>query len=154
MRWVVELDDVIRARHIENDNMQVAFALSNMTGRAKVWALRLKLHDPHVFGSLDTLKSRLKETFEPPRAMARSRSKHFRLKQGKRDVRGFAQHLLYFASSATEHPVDEYTLIDVFMNGLVDGPVNMLHKAIPYAVQEDFSLRQSQATKSTYLPVR
>ena len=57
LRWIVELDDAIRARHIEDDDMQVAFVLSNLTGRAKVWALGLKLHDPHVFGSLNTLKS-------------------------------------------------------------------------------------------------
>uniref|UniRef100_A0AAV1UTM2 Uncharacterized protein n=1 Tax=Peronospora matthiolae TaxID=2874970 RepID=A0AAV1UTM2_9STRA len=36
--WFVELDDAIRARHIEGDEMQVTFALSNLTGRAKTWA--------------------------------------------------------------------------------------------------------------------
>uniref|UniRef100_A0AAV1UTQ6 Uncharacterized protein n=1 Tax=Peronospora matthiolae TaxID=2874970 RepID=A0AAV1UTQ6_9STRA len=35
LRWFVELDDAIRARHIEGDEMQVTFALSNLTGRAK-----------------------------------------------------------------------------------------------------------------------
>uniref|UniRef100_A0AAV1UQT9 DUF4939 domain-containing protein n=1 Tax=Peronospora matthiolae TaxID=2874970 RepID=A0AAV1UQT9_9STRA len=49
LRWFVELDDAIRARHIEDDEMQVTFALSNLTGRAKTWALGLKLHDPNVF---------------------------------------------------------------------------------------------------------
>ena len=78
-------------------------------------------------------------------------------------MHGFSQHLRYLASSVTEHPVDEYTLIDVFTNGLVDGPVktymfreefNALDKAIAYDVQEDVSLRQVQANKSTYRPVR
>ena len=77
-------------------------------------------------------------------------------------MHGFAQHLRYLASSVTEHPVDEYTLIDVFTNGLVDGTVRTymfreelctLDKAISYAAQEDFILRQSQANKSTYRPV-
>ena len=86
LRWIVELDDAITARHIEDDEMQVAFALSNLTGRAKAWVLGLKLHDTHVFGSLNVLKSRLKETFEPPRAEARSRSALLRRNQGKRDV--------------------------------------------------------------------
>uniref|UniRef100_A0AAV1TJY5 Uncharacterized protein n=1 Tax=Peronospora matthiolae TaxID=2874970 RepID=A0AAV1TJY5_9STRA len=35
LRWFVELDDAFRARHIEGDEMQVTFALSNLTGRAK-----------------------------------------------------------------------------------------------------------------------
>uniref|UniRef100_A0AAV1TQA5 Uncharacterized protein n=1 Tax=Peronospora matthiolae TaxID=2874970 RepID=A0AAV1TQA5_9STRA len=68
LRWSVELDDTIRARHIEGDEMQVTFALSHLTGRAKTKALGLKLHDPNVFESLEILKSRLKETFEPQRA--------------------------------------------------------------------------------------
>uniref|UniRef100_A0AAV1USB7 Retrotransposon gag domain-containing protein n=1 Tax=Peronospora matthiolae TaxID=2874970 RepID=A0AAV1USB7_9STRA len=42
--------------------------MSNLTGQAKTWALRLKLHNPNVFESSEILKSRLKETFEPPRA--------------------------------------------------------------------------------------
>uniref|UniRef100_A0AAV1VL08 Retrotransposon gag domain-containing protein n=1 Tax=Peronospora matthiolae TaxID=2874970 RepID=A0AAV1VL08_9STRA len=90
LRWFVELDDAIGARHIEGDEMQVTFALPNLTGRAKTWALGLKLHDPNVFESLEILKSRLKETFEPPRAEFRARSTLLRLKQGKREVHNYA----------------------------------------------------------------
>uniref|UniRef100_A0AAV1T342 Retrotransposon gag domain-containing protein n=2 Tax=Peronospora matthiolae TaxID=2874970 RepID=A0AAV1T342_9STRA len=61
LRWFVELDDAIRARHIEGDEMQVTFALSNLTGRAKTWALGLKLHDPNVFESLETFQDRLRD---------------------------------------------------------------------------------------------
>uniref|UniRef100_A0AAV1UJH6 Retrotransposon gag domain-containing protein n=1 Tax=Peronospora matthiolae TaxID=2874970 RepID=A0AAV1UJH6_9STRA len=99
------------SRHIEGDEMQVTFALSNFTGRANTWALELKLHDPNVFESSEILKSRLKETFEPPRAEFRARSALLRLKQGKRDVHAYAQHLRYLASRVTENPVDEHTLI-------------------------------------------
>uniref|UniRef100_A0AAV1VKW4 Retrotransposon gag domain-containing protein n=1 Tax=Peronospora matthiolae TaxID=2874970 RepID=A0AAV1VKW4_9STRA len=90
-------------------------------GRAKTCALGLKLHDPNVFKSLKILKSRFKETFEPPRAESRARSALLRLKQGKRDVHAYAQHLRYLTSSVTENPVDEHTLINVFIYGLVDG---------------------------------
>uniref|UniRef100_A0AAV1U3H9 Retrotransposon gag domain-containing protein n=1 Tax=Peronospora matthiolae TaxID=2874970 RepID=A0AAV1U3H9_9STRA len=127
LRWFVELDDAMRARHIEG----------------------LKLHDPSVFESLKILKSRLKETFEPPRAEFRARSALLRLTQGKRDVHAYAQHLRYLASSVTENPVDEHTLINVFIYGLVDGSVKThmfqddfytLERAIAYAEQEDVSL--------------
>uniref|UniRef100_A0AAV1VKX8 Retrotransposon gag domain-containing protein n=1 Tax=Peronospora matthiolae TaxID=2874970 RepID=A0AAV1VKX8_9STRA len=123
LRWFVELDDAIRARQIEGDEMQVTFALSNLTGRAKTWALGLKLHDPNVFESLEILKSRLKETFGSPRAEFRARSALLRLKQGKRDVHAYAQHLRYLASSVTENPVDDHTLINVFIYGLANRPV-------------------------------
>uniref|UniRef100_A0AAV1TY33 Retrotransposon gag domain-containing protein n=1 Tax=Peronospora matthiolae TaxID=2874970 RepID=A0AAV1TY33_9STRA len=152
-----------RARLIEGDEVQVTFALSNLTGRAKTRASGLKHHEPGVFESLKILKSRLKETFEPPRAESRAHSALLRLKKGKRDVHAYAQHLRYLASSVTESPVNEHTLINVFIYGLVDGPVktNMfredfytLEKAITYAEQEDFSLRQSQDDSSNYRPTR
>uniref|UniRef100_A0AAV1U447 Retrotransposon gag domain-containing protein n=1 Tax=Peronospora matthiolae TaxID=2874970 RepID=A0AAV1U447_9STRA len=132
LKWFVELDDAIRARHIEGDEMQVTFALSNLTGRAKTWALGLNLHDPNVFESLEILKPRLRETFEPPRTGFKARSPLLRLKQGKRDVHAYAQHLRYLASSVMEYPVDEHTLINVFIYGLVDGPVKT------YMFREDF----------------
>ena len=45
LRWFAELDDAIRASHIVDEQMQVAFAQLNLAGRAKIWALGLKLHD-------------------------------------------------------------------------------------------------------------
>uniref|UniRef100_A0AAV1U5Y1 Retrotransposon gag domain-containing protein n=1 Tax=Peronospora matthiolae TaxID=2874970 RepID=A0AAV1U5Y1_9STRA len=139
LRWFVELDDAIRARHIEGDGMQFAFAVLNLTVRAKTWALGLKLYDPNVFESLEVLKSRLKETFEPPRADLRARSALLRLKQGKRDVHDYAQHLRYLASSVTENPVDEHTLINVLIYSLVDGLVKtyMFRRGLPYAGKGD-----------------
>uniref|UniRef100_A0AAV1VAQ1 Retrotransposon gag domain-containing protein n=1 Tax=Peronospora matthiolae TaxID=2874970 RepID=A0AAV1VAQ1_9STRA len=163
LRWFVELDDATRARHIEGDETQVTFALTDLTGRAKTWALGLKRHGPNVFESLEILKSRLKDTFEPPRAKFRACSALLRLKQGKRDVHAYAQHLRYLVSSVTEYPVDEHMLINVFFYGLVDRPVktyvfredfHTLEKAIAYAEQEDFSQRQSQANSSNYRPTR
>uniref|UniRef100_A0AAV1UR48 Retrotransposon gag domain-containing protein n=1 Tax=Peronospora matthiolae TaxID=2874970 RepID=A0AAV1UR48_9STRA len=143
--------------------MQVTFALSNLTGRAKIWALGLKLYDPNVFESLEILKSRLKETFDPLRAEFRALSALLRLKEGKRDVHAYAQHLCYLESSVTENLVDEHTLINVFIYGHVDGPVKTYmfreafltqEKSIAYAEQEYFSLRQFQANSSNYRPTR
>ena len=57
LRWCVELNDAIRARHIIDGQMQVAFAQSNLAGRDKTWALGLKLHDPFVVGSLEDFKT-------------------------------------------------------------------------------------------------
>uniref|UniRef100_A0AAV1VH64 Retrotransposon gag domain-containing protein n=1 Tax=Peronospora matthiolae TaxID=2874970 RepID=A0AAV1VH64_9STRA len=133
------------------------------TGRAKNWASGLKLHDPNVFVSLEILKSRLEATLEPLRAECRARSALLRLKQGKRDVHAYAQYLCYLASIVTEDSVDEHILINVFIHGLVDGPVktymfreyfHTLEKAIACAEQEDFSLRQSQANSSNFCPTR
>uniref|UniRef100_A0AAV1UUL7 Retrotransposon gag domain-containing protein n=1 Tax=Peronospora matthiolae TaxID=2874970 RepID=A0AAV1UUL7_9STRA len=162
LRWFVELYDANWARHIEGDEMKVTFALSNLIRRAKTWALGLKLHDPNWFESLDIFKPRLKETLMPPRAEFRARSALLRLKQGKRGVHAYVQNLR-FTSSVTKNRVNGHTLINVFIYGLVDGPVktymfqedfHTLEKAIAYAEQEDFSLRQSQTNSSNYRPTR
>uniref|UniRef100_A0AAV1UIR4 CCHC-type domain-containing protein n=1 Tax=Peronospora matthiolae TaxID=2874970 RepID=A0AAV1UIR4_9STRA len=139
--------------------MQVAFAQSNLAGRAKTWALGLKLHDPYAFGSLEVFKSRLRQTFEPPRAEFRARTELLKLKQGKRDVHAYAQHIRHLTSCISSNPVDEHTLVSVFMQGLADGPVkthlfrlelDSLEQAISIAEQEDFSLRQARASSTSY----
>ena len=66
MIWFLEVDDAIKARHIDDKEMQVAFAKSNLSGRARTWALNLQLHDPNVFGSLAVFKT-AQQKFEPPR---------------------------------------------------------------------------------------
>uniref|UniRef100_A0AAV1V000 CCHC-type domain-containing protein n=1 Tax=Peronospora matthiolae TaxID=2874970 RepID=A0AAV1V000_9STRA len=159
LRWFVELDDAIRARRIDDGDMQVAFAQSNLAGRAKTWALGLKFHDPYAFGSLAVFKSRLRQTFEPPRAEFRARTELLKLKQGKRDVHAYAQHIRHLTSCVSSNPVDEHTLVSVFMQGLADGPVkthlfrlelDSLEQAISIAEQEDFSLRQARASSTSY----
>uniref|UniRef100_A0AAV1U001 CCHC-type domain-containing protein n=1 Tax=Peronospora matthiolae TaxID=2874970 RepID=A0AAV1U001_9STRA len=159
LRWFVELDDAIRARRIDDGDMQVAFAQSNLAGRAKTWALGLKLHDPYAFGSLEVFKSRLRQTFELPRAEFRARTELLKLKQGKRDVHAYAQHIRHLTSCISSNPVDEHTLVSVFMQGLADGPVkthlfrlelDSLEQAISIAEQEDFSLRQARASSTSY----
>uniref|UniRef100_A0AAV1TTN7 Retrotransposon gag domain-containing protein n=2 Tax=Peronospora matthiolae TaxID=2874970 RepID=A0AAV1TTN7_9STRA len=159
LRWFVELDDAIRARRIDDGEMQVAFAQSNLAGRAKTWALGLKLPDPYAFGSLEVFKSRLRQTFETPRAEFRARTELLKLKQGKRDVHAYAQHTRHLTSCISSNPVDEHTLVSVFMQGLADGPVkthlfrlelDSLEQAISIAGQEDFSLRQARASSTSY----
>uniref|UniRef100_A0AAV1TGG1 CCHC-type domain-containing protein n=1 Tax=Peronospora matthiolae TaxID=2874970 RepID=A0AAV1TGG1_9STRA len=139
--------------------MQVAFVQSNLAGRAKTWALGLKLNDPYAFGSLEVFKSRLGQTFEAPGAEFRARTELLKLKQGKRDVHDYAQHIRHLTSCISSNPVDEHMLVSVFMQGLADGPVkthlfrlelDSLEQAISIAEQEDFSLRQARASSTSY----
>ena len=120
--WFVELDRAIKARRIDDEQMKLTFAQTHLAGRAKTWALGLEMSDPYAFGSLEAFKTRLKHTFEPPRAEFRARSELLKLKQGKRDVHAYTQHIRLLASSIIPNPVHEHTLITVFMQGIVDGP--------------------------------
>ena len=123
LRWFVELDDAIRARHIVDEQMQVALSQSKLAGRAKTWAMDLELHDPFVFGSLEFFNSLLRQTFEPPRAEFRARSELLKLKQGKRDVHSYIQYLRHLTSCITSNPSNEQTLSMFFMQGLTYGLV-------------------------------
>ena len=163
LRWFVELEDATKARHIVDEEMQIAFAQSNFSERAKTWALGLKLHDPYVFGSLEVLKSLLRQTFEPPRAELRARSEILRIKQGKRDVHSYIQYIRHLTSCITVDPLNQQTLITLFMQGLTDGPVktylfrlefNTLEEAIRVAEQENFSEKQANANSNSYRPSR
>ena len=163
LRWFVELDDAIDSRRIDDERMQVSFAQSNLAGEARAWALNLKLHDPNVFGSFRIFKTLLSETFEPPRAEFRTLSELLQLKQGKRKVHAYAQHVRYLASCMVVNPVNEFVLITIFIQGLSDGPVRdhlfrgelkTLSEAIHAAEQEDYSVRQSHATSAPYRPLR
>ena len=163
MRWFLEVDDAIKARHIEDEQMQVAFAKSNLTGRAKTWALNQQLQDPNVFGSLAVFKTMLSQTFEPPRAEFRTLTELLKIKQGKRDVHAYAQHIRYLASCMVANPMPEFALITIFLQGLSDGPVrnhlfrvelSSLEEAIATAVQEDFSVRQAHTSLASYRPPR
>ena len=123
MKWLLEVDDAIKARHIEDEQMQVAFAKLNLTGRAKTWTLSQQLQDPNVFGSLAVFKTILSETFEPPKAEFRTLAEILKIKQGKRDVNAYAQHIRYLASFMVANPMPEFPFITIFLQGLSDGPV-------------------------------
>ena len=70
--WFVELDRALRARRVEDEEIKLTFAQTHLGGRAKSWSLGLESSNPHVFGSLDEFNSRLRQTFEPPRAEFRA----------------------------------------------------------------------------------
>uniref|UniRef100_M4C2Z3 Retrotransposon gag domain-containing protein n=1 Tax=Hyaloperonospora arabidopsidis (strain Emoy2) TaxID=559515 RepID=M4C2Z3_HYAAE len=69
--------------------------MSNLAGRAKAWALGLKLHDPYAFGSYNDFMTRLRQTFEPPRAEFRARDELLNLRQDELDLHAYAQHTRY-----------------------------------------------------------
>ena len=100
-------------------------------------------------------KTLLSETFRPPRAEFRTISELLEIKQGKRKVHAYAQHVRYLARCMVVNPVSEFVLITIFIQGLSDGPVRdylfrgelkTLSEAIYAAEQEDFSVRQSHTT--------
>ena len=103
------------------------------------------------------------QTFEPPRAKFRTLTELLKVKQGKLDVHAYAQDIRYLASCMVAHPVSEFVLITILLQGLTNGPVRnplfrielkSLEEAITTAVQEDFSVTQAHNSLATYRPSR
>jgi hypothetical protein len=163
LRWLVELDDAIIARNITDEAMRVTFATSNLAGRARAWALGLKLRDRDCFPSYEEFKTRLKQTFEPPKSEFRARSEFLELKQGKRDIHAYAQHARYLVSCVVQEPIDDQTQVVTYVKGLVDGPIKThlfrmypedLERAIELSLEEAFSMQQAHIHSSSYKHTR
>ena len=163
LRWLVEVDQAIRARCIDDEAMKVAFVMSNLAGRAKTWAFGRRLGVELCFSSYAELKKDLKQTFEPPKSEFRARAEFLDLKQGKRDIHAYSNYARYLVSCIVSDPVDDSTQVVCFLKGLTDGPVKThlfreypvtLEDAIALALQEDFSLQQAYVHSSTYRPPR
>jgi hypothetical protein len=163
LRWLVELDAAVKARCIDDEEPKVTFAVSNLAGRAKTWALGKLMSNVNYFSTYKTLKDALKETFEPPKSEFRARAEFLDLKQGKRDIPAYCQYARYLVSCVVSDPIDDSTQVVMFMKGLTDGPVKTylfreypatLEDAISLAMQEDFSLQQAYVHSSTYRPPR
>ena len=76
-----------------------------------------------MFGSLAVFKTLLSQTFDPLRAEFMTLLELLKIKQGKRDVHAYAQHVRYLASCMVANPVSEFVSIKIFLQGLIDGPV-------------------------------
>lgn len=152
-RWIAELQAGIQARCISDERQKVAYAMSNLTSRARHWAFGKLMGDPEYFPSLDSFLEGLAHNFEPPQDEIRLRARFFALKQGKRSMHDYVQEARFLINSIVNKPIDNATQVQTFLNGMADGPVrtelyrtfpDTLEEAITKALQEDFSQRQAK----------
>lgn len=158
-RWLVELEAAIQARNLTSPQLQVAFGMSCLAGRAKTWAFGRRLADARCFSTLKIFKAALRDAFEPPKSEFRARAEFLKIRQGKRDIHAYVQHARYLVSCVVNEPIDDATQVVTFMTGLNDGPVKTylfreypatMEDAISFSVQEDFSLNQAYMHSSAY----
>ena len=154
LRWFCEIDTAIHARQIFDQEMQVAFLMSKLSGRARTWAYGKRLADPLCFVNLEELKRELRAAFEPPQSEFRMRTAFLAVRQGSLDLHDYVQKVRYMASCVVSAPIDMATQVTTFMTGLRDGPVkthlfreypSTLEEAFSIALREDFSARQARS---------
>ena len=151
-RWFIELETAMAARLIIAEDAKVGFAISQLAGRARDWALGLKLLEPGCFPSYEVFKTKLRATFEPTQQDLRARTDFLSFRQGNRHLHDYIQELRYLISCCVDVPIDPMTQITRFMMGLNAGPVrdevyrheyDTLDEAIRIALEAEFRVKRS-----------
>jgi len=81
-RWIVEIEMAMSVAKLTPD-YQVAYAISHLADRARIWALNMRLSNIKCFPSWEHLKQGLLKTFQPPMAEFRMRQEFLRIRQTK-----------------------------------------------------------------------
>ena len=127
--------------------MQVAYTMSRLGRRARSWAYNQRTKNSPCFPTWENLKVGLTSAFKPPKSEFRTRARFLHLKQGKKSVYEYAQETQAIIASVSKYPIDPFTQVSVFLNGLREGPIrkqlfrefpDTLERAITIALQEEF----------------
>jgi hypothetical protein len=152
-RWFVEIDTGIIARQITDEAMKVAFAMSQLRGRAREWAFNSRMANPHCFPTLNDFKNEIAIQYEPPRTLHRAIAEFLELQQGKSSLHDYIQRMKFLISCAYDDPPSESTTVTHFMRGLKSGPVrdevyrhspDTFDEAVRLALEAEFNHRQQK----------
>ncbi|POM60089.1 Gag protein, partial [Phytophthora palmivora] len=136
---------------ISTERLRVAFAVSNLGGRAKAWAYTREATTPDCEALLS------EPAFRPANYEYRQRSRFLACKQGKRELHEYIQEMRVLAAYLVGNPLPEHIKVTVFMDGLKVGPsrtqlfrmhANTMEDAIQIALQEEYSHKQARTLMS------
>ncbi|KAG3008766.1 hypothetical protein PC121_g8467 [Phytophthora cactorum] len=143
---VREVELAMDAALFSTEQLCVAFALSNLSGRAKSWAYTREATTLGCFASWTQLCEQLRAAFLPANYEHRQRSRFLSCKQGKRELHEYIQEMRELTAPLVGNPLHEHIKVMVFMDGLRVGPartqlfrvqISTLEEAIQVAHQEE-----------------
>ncbi|KAE8984286.1 hypothetical protein PR002_g22986 [Phytophthora rubi] len=151
--WVREIEIAPSACQIYDARAQVAFALSNVGGRARAWAMARETATPGYFTSWSFMEQELRYTLLLANVAYRHRPSFLRCKQGKRSLQDYVMVLHNLEAAMAGAPHSEDVKMTVFMDGVRTGPVRTelfrrqpknFNEAVHIAMLEDHSVRSAQ----------
>ncbi|KAG4037513.1 hypothetical protein PC123_g26923 [Phytophthora cactorum] len=158
--WVREVELAMDAALISTEQLHVAFALSNLSGRAKSWAYTREATTPGCFASWAQLCEQLRAAFLPANYEYRQRSRSSRVNKESVSCTNTPKGCGSSLHPLWENPLHEQIKVTVFMDGLRVGPartqlfrvqISTLEEAIQVALQEEYSHRQARTPASAWL---
>ncbi|KAE9266053.1 hypothetical protein PR003_g32255 [Phytophthora rubi] len=144
---------------VSDERLRVAFALSNLSGRAKSWAYTREATTPGCFASWSQLCEQLRAAFLPANYEYRQRSRILACKQGRRELHEYIQEMRVLTASLVGNPLPEHIKVTVFMDGLRVGPArtqlfrvqaSTMEEAIQIALQEEYSHKQARTPATVW----
>jgi hypothetical protein len=151
--WIREIEIALSAEHIYYPRSQVAFALSNLGGRARAWAMARETSSPGFFTSWSFMEQELRKKGLLANVANRHRSHFLRCKQGKRSLQDYVMELPNLEAAMAGAPLSEDVKVTVFMDGVRTGPVRTelfrrqpkkFNDAVHLALLEDHCVHSAQ----------
>ncbi|GMF26797.1 unnamed protein product [Phytophthora fragariaefolia] len=149
--WVREIEIALSAGQIFDARAQMAFALSNLRGRARAWAMARETATPGYFTSWSFMKQELRSTFLLTNVEYRHRSTFLLCKEGKRSLQDYVMELHNLEAAMAGAPLS--VKVTVFVDGVRTGPVRTelfrrqsktFNEAVHIAMLEDHCVRSAQ----------
>lgn len=150
--WIREIEIALSAGQIYDHRSQVAFALSNLGGRARAWAMARETANPGHFATWSAMEQELRTNFLLANVAYRHRSSFLRCKQGKRTLQDYVMELQNLEAAMAGAPLSEDVKVTVFMDGVRPGPVRTelfrrqptkFDEAVHLALLEDHCVRSA-----------
>ncbi|KAE9268866.1 hypothetical protein PR003_g31309, partial [Phytophthora rubi] len=148
--WVREIEIALSAGQIYDARAQVAFALSNLGGRARAWAMARETATPGYFTSWAFMEQELRSTFLLANVAYRHRSSFLRCKQGKRSLQDYVMELHNLEAAMAGAPLSEDVKVTVFMDGVRTAQGHTTHvEASEGPTPMEISLAESARSQKT-----
>ncbi|GMF45656.1 unnamed protein product [Phytophthora fragariaefolia] len=151
--WVREIEIALSAGQISDARAQVAFALSNLGGRARAWAMARETATPGYFTSWSFMEQELRSTFLLANVAYRHRSNFLRCKQGQRSLQDYVMELHNLEAAMAGAPLSEDVKVTAIMDDVRTGPVRTelfrrqpktFNEVVHIVMLEDHCVRSAQ----------
>jgi hypothetical protein len=160
--WFRENELAMAAARIVDERQRITFAISNMKGRAKTWALTLETTHPGCFVDWTTMTSAMKDVFLPPNVAHRQRAAFLACAQGDRELYVYVQELRQLVASMAANSIAEDVKLTTFIENMKGGPVKAavfrggcttLEEAFSIALAEDYVQRATRGLPANSTPM-